>query len=411
MRFLMASAVKDLKWRLADPAALALWVGIPLILGTLVGLATGGGDGGALKAKLLVVDQDETLAARLLIGAFGQGQLGEMFDVEEVDLEIGEARMADGEATAMLVIPPELAMAVLREEPATLQLVTNPAQRILPGIVEQVLEVLVEGVFYLQQLFGDQLRMATEELPDGLITQPDAAVADIATQINQALGSLEGTLFPPVITLETVVDRPEGQTINFALLFFPGMMFMSLIFVAQGMSEDLWAERKQGTLRRVAVAPGSMAAFLGGKLLAAALLMAAVSFIGVLLGVLLIDVELSRLPLAVAWSTLGGLPMLCIFMLVQLLAKTQRGGGLLVSLVMFPLLMIGGSFFPTETMPGWMVAIGSWTPIGMAIEQLKALMVFDYEWGELGRTAAALAMSTVVMLSAVWWRLRTFAVQ
>jgi len=78
---------------------------------------------------------------------------------------------------------------------------------------------------------------------------------------------------------------------------------------------------------------------------------------------------------------------------------------------MFPLLMIGGSFFPTETMPGWMVAIGSWTPIGMAIEQLKALMVFDYEWGELGRTAAALAMSTVVMLSAVWWRLRTFAVQ
>lgn len=411
MRFLMASALKDLKWRLADPLALALWVGIPLIIGTLVGLATGGSADGALKAKLLVVDQDETLAARLLIGAFGQGQLGEMFDVEEVDLEVGEARMADGGATAMLVIPPGLAMAVLREEPVSLRLVTNPAQRILPGIVEQVLEVLVEGVFYLQQLFGDELRLATGELPEGSITQPDATVADIATQINQAISGFEGTLFPPVITLETVVDRPEGQSFNFALLFFPGMMFMSLIFVAQGMSEDLWAERKQGTLRRVAVAPGSMAAFLGGKLLAAAMLMAAVSFIGVLLGVLLIDVELSRLPLAVAWSTLGGLPMLCIFMLLQMMAKTQRGGGLLVSVVMFPLLMIGGSFFPSETMPGWMAAIGSWTPNGLAVEQLKAVMALDYQWDELGRAAAALAVSATVLMSLVWWRLRTFAVQ
>lgn len=411
MRFLVASAVKDLKWRLADPMALALWVGIPLIIGTLVGLATGGSDGGTLKAKLLVVDQDETLAARLLIGAFGQGQLGELFDVEEVDLETGEARMADGEATAMLVIPPDLAVAVLRDEPATLRLITNPAQRILPGIVEQVLEVLVEGVFYLQQLFGDELRMAAEELPEGAITQPDAAVADIAMRINQSIDSLGGTLFPPVIKLETVVDRPERRSFSFALLFFPSMMFMSLIFVAQGMSEDLWAERKQGPLRRVAVAPATMAAFLGGKLLAAAILMAGVSIIGVLLGVLLIGVELSRLPLAVVWSTLGGLPMLCIFMLLQLLAKTQRGGGLLVGVVMFPLLMIGGSFFPSETMPAWMAAIGSWTPNGLTVEQLKALMVRDYQWDELGRAAAALAISASVLVSLVWWRLRTFGVQ
>lgn len=409
MRFLVASAVKDLKWRLADPMALALWVGIPLIIGTLVGLATGGSGGGTLKARLLVVDQDDTLAAQLLMGAFGQGQLGEMFDVEEIDLAAGEARMADGDATAMLVIPPDLATAVLSEEPATLRLVTNPAQRILPGIVEQVLEVLVEGTFYLQQLFGDQLQAVTT-LPEGDVTPSDVEVAEIATQINQAISGLEGTLFPPVIQLETVVDRPQAQSFNFALLFFPGMMFMSLIFVAQGLSEDLWAERKQGTLRRVAVAPSSMAAFLGGKLLAAVILMAGVSFVGVLLAVLLIDVDLSRLPLAVAWATFGGLPILCIFMLLQLMSTTQRGGGLLVSVVMFPLMMIGGSFFPSETMPGWMAAVGSWTPNGLTVEQLKLLMGSDYQWAELGRAAVALAASGAVVLSLVWWRLRTFAV-
>ncbi len=412
MRFLIASVVKDLKWRLADPMALALWVGIPLIIGTLVGLATGGGGGsGTLKAKLLVVDQDETLAAQLLMGAFSQGQLAEMFDVEEVDLASGEIRMDNGDASAMLVIPADLATAVLSEEPAVLRLVTNPAQRILPGIVEQVLEVLVEGTFYLQRLFGEQLRMMTEELPQGESMPGDAAVADIATQINRAMSGLEGTLFPPVILLETVVDRPETEAFNFALLFFPGMMFMSLIFVAQGLSEDLWNERKQGTLRRVAVSPAPLAVFLGGKVLTAAVLMAGASLVGMLLAVVLIDVELSRLPLAVAWSTLGGLSMLCMFMLLQLLATSQRGGGLLVSVVMFPLLMIGGSFFPSEAMPGWMAMIGGWTPNGLTVEQLKMVMAFDYQWGELGRSAAALAVGAAALVSLVWWRLRTFAVQ
>ena len=47
-------------------------------------------------------------------------------------------------------------------------------------------------------------------------------------------------------------------------------------------------------------------------------------------------------------------------------------------MVMFPLLMAGGSFFPTETMPGFMATIAQYTPNGRVIEPLKAYLTGEY---------------------------------
>ena len=44
MRFLRASIVKDLRRRLADPAAQLLWIGLPVIFGGLMSLVSGDSD-------------------------------------------------------------------------------------------------------------------------------------------------------------------------------------------------------------------------------------------------------------------------------------------------------------------------------------------------------------------------------
>ena len=49
------------------------------------------------------------------------------------------------------------------------------------------------------------------------------------------------------------------------LLFFPGILFMSLIFMSQGISADVWIESERGTLRRIVTAPRPLAAFVAGK--------------------------------------------------------------------------------------------------------------------------------------------------
>ena len=60
---------------------------------------------------------------------------------------------------------------------------------------------------------------------------------------------------------------------------------------------------------------------------------------------------------------------------LQMWVSSQRGGNILTSALVFPLLMLGGSFFPTEAMPSGMAAVGRWTPNGWALERLKNILL------------------------------------
>ena len=60
------------------------------------------------------------------------------------------------------------------------------------------------------------------------------------------------------------------------------------------------------------------------------------------------------------------------------------------NLVMFPLLILGGSLFPAEAMPSFLLAIGKWTPNGWALAHLKK--VFAGSTGVLETLVAIIAM-------------------
>ena len=78
MQFLISSTLKDLKRRLKDPVALGVWFGIPLMIGGLISLATGGSDGATPKAHVLLVDQDDSFVSNLLASSEGPEGLGEL---------------------------------------------------------------------------------------------------------------------------------------------------------------------------------------------------------------------------------------------------------------------------------------------------------------------------------------------
>ena len=47
---------------------------------------------------------------------------------------------------------------------------------------------------------------------------------------------------------------------------FPGIMFMSLLFAAQGLALDFWKDKTQGILRRLLASPAGISQYLNGKL-------------------------------------------------------------------------------------------------------------------------------------------------
>src|SRR5262245_35840521 len=137
MRFIWNTAEKDLRRYLRDPMALLLYLGIPFLIGGLLMLVMGGSGTTTPTALLLVADEDGGFLTRLLVQGLGRDQSGQFIRVQQVTREEGQSQIANGVGSAMLVIPKGFGQAVLEEKPTRLLLVVNPAQQILPQILQE----------------------------------------------------------------------------------------------------------------------------------------------------------------------------------------------------------------------------------------------------------------------------------
>jgi len=401
MRFLWISAVKDLLRLRREPVTLLTWVGVPSLIAILLVVIFGRGEARP-HGTLLIADEDRGIGAMLLAGAFSQGSLGDMITVEKVNQADGRRRMDKGDASALLIIPKGFTNALLESKPATIALIRNPAQRILPGIIEELVSMLADGAFYLQAVAGDQLRAISSSN-----TAPtDAGIAEISVRFNRVVVGLQKYLNPPLIQVQNKVivdkdDRPGA----FAAMMLPGLLYMGVFFIAGGLATDVWRERTSGALRRVATTPASLGIFLAGKMLAAAIVLAIVGAFGLTLAHLLIDLPVASLPLATVWIAASGCGLYLLIMILQSAASTERVASLLSNFVMLPLTMLGGSFFPLEIMPKGLAAIGRLTPNGWSVQQLQAILSGSLHPAAMAVVAGFLAVAWLVAL----WTIRRTA--
>jgi ABC-type multidrug transport system permease subunit len=386
VRFAGIAAAKDLRRRLADPAALLIWIGMPVVIGTLMSLLNTGGSDASPKAHLLVVDEDRTFVSGLVARAGSAGALGNFLDVVEVTRDDGQKRMDKGDASAMLILPAGFQAGVLQDTPVNITLLKNPVEQIFPQIIEQGLDMAIEAVFYLQRVAGPDVRRAVDMMNGRGSAMPDQVLIELNRLFTTRVQALRKTLAPPLISLSVSSNVSASGGFDFGKLFLPGLLFMAIMFTAQGMSNDIWTEKTRGTLRRTLTTPQGASAFLAGKLLAGMVIMTAAAAVALGLGLLAFHVSPSRVPLALAWSVFTGAALFTYLVLIQVISTTARGGQLLSTLIVFPLIMIGGSFFPFEMMPAWMAAVGRWTPNGLGVAHLKDLL-----FGPINPAALAVA--------------------
>ena len=368
MRFLWAAARKDFCRVRRDPFSLATSVGIPLVLVTLVTLVFSGGQA-APQGRLLVADEDGTLLSQVLTGAFTRDPLSKMFVMETTPREEGRRRMDRGDASALLIIPKGFQDAVFQSQPAQLVLVTNPAQSILPSIAEQTISIMVDGGFYLQRLAAIPLRSIGTGQPPS-----DATVAQVSIAFNQIGRSLTKYLNPELIKLELNVTAEKRESQNVAGVFLPAMLFMGLLFVANSYALDIWKEQSWGTLRRLATTPASLGALLGGRLISLTVILSGVAFVGVGGMRWFANVPVASVPLAAIWLIFSGTAFYLFLVAITVHAAGQRAANVVGNLIVFPLALLGGSFFPFEMMPDWMARIGRFTPNGWAITIFKSFV-------------------------------------
>jgi ABC-2 type transport system permease protein len=363
MHFIWLSVVKDLRrWR-REPFTLVVWLAIPLVLAVLMNVVFGGGGNPAPRGVLLVADEDNTFASKVVAGVFRRDPLDKMLVLESVRREEGRRLIDRGEASAFLVIPAGFAQAVNRGSPFRVRLFTNPSQTILPKVIEDSVSIALD-------MIGTR----------------------------RAVG--------PAIGLDTTVIPEKKRTKSFAALFFPSMLCMAVWMVANALAGEIWKERALGALRRLAVMPVRMAGFLAGKLVSVALVFACVAGTGLVAVRWLGGVPVASLPAAILWLVLAGMAFYLLLLLVSMSASTPRGASMLGNLVMFPLALVGGCFFPFEIMPAWMAAVGRWTPTGWAVTQFSAILEGSAQTAGLAVALAGLVAASALAFLVTLARLR-----
>ncbi len=376
MRFIWISTLKDL-WRARrDPFAFATWLAIPLLIVVMLNVVFGGGGAPVPRGRLLIADEDRSLASDVLATAFHRDPLDKMFVVEKVNRQEGRERIDRGDASAFLIIPKGLQQAFSHNQPFHLQLFTNPSQRISPQIVEETLSLMVEGGFYVQHMAAAELRSA-----------------NFGAVYRRVMSLQKG---PPLIELETQVIQEKKQTKGLGTLFLPTMLYMSIWMIAGVQAGDIWKERMSGALRRVAVAPAGLGAFLAGRVIFIAMIFGAISLAGLGVARWMGGVAVANLAGSAAWAMLSGAAFYVLLLLLTMQASNPYTAHVLVNLITLPLALVGGCFFPFEIMPVWMAGIGRLTPNGWAVQQFSSIVA-----GSADAREVALALAGLVAVSAL----------
>lgn len=334
---LLTVAQKDLRLIARDRSALVSLLLVPVLVITLIAeIQTGRGTQGIV---FPIVNEDQGPVANALIKVFA-----EHLDVRQVERGEAERMVAvENRAAAALVLPGGLSKRYLTNKQTTIELLIDPAQW------EELQAIRV--IFLLA----------------------DREAASLGDPFGEELLTLEErSLTARHLRFSSLEQHVPGFSIMFVL--------MSLIFsVAFGLrDEEIW-----GTSRRLAMAPVSQTAVLGGKLLARIVVGVAQLSILLLFGRVVYGLTLGDSPLAMVLVVLCIVFALACFSVVVAALAGSRERIIPIGLsAVFILAALGGCWWPFFNQPAWMQVLGrgvvtTWSMFAIHDVMLRGRTVLD----------------------------------
>lgn len=280
-----------------------------LLLG---GMYTGGGD---RPFKVPIVNQDRgTLGARIVeqMGTIAWIAVEEQSAAGEKYTEAAAiALVAEGKRNQALIIPPDFSERIGRDEKFALPLYVDPSVAIqYIGPVEGALTGVMFGVL-MRERFDEELPrrieegMAAMERETGIVIPPfvrekftGPAVARIfGEQLFSGFSFSDNSL--PVSLARTQppsIKRDEYPTMYQQNL--SGYSVLAVFFIVTAIGASFFAERDNGTFRRILAAPVEKFSWLAGKLLPYIFINVLQVAVLVLLSIVLYKTDLGNDPLA-----------------------------------------------------------------------------------------------------------------
>ncbi len=208
----------------------------------------------------------------------------------------------------------------------------------------------------------------------------EANVLDISNETNQPVNP-QAMIFPYMLNIQTTIP---GET-NYFNFLAPGLMIMIVMMsVMTGIPEAISKEKELGTFDGMLSAPISQVSVIIGKTAALCtrgfiqcvmVLAIAMLFFGVTLQ--------GSLLLAFFMLLLGIFSFIGIGIMAISMSGDQASSTMIVNLLMFPMMFLGGIFYPIQQMPWFMQAISKFIPMTYAADAMRKIMLLNANIGDV----------------------------
>jgi len=308
------------------------------------------GKGNDISLSVAVIDQDQTAASRELLSALKEQSILKLSESSDLDMAMKDLKHGDR----------QLVVAISQGYEAAV----NAKSASMPGSKL--------AVYY------DETSQTTNQIGLPIMSQ---IVDGISKQI---VG------YMPVIAIQTkAIQSLNLKYIDFLVPGIVAMMIMSNNL--NGVAGQIASWRERGILRRMQSTPLHPSKFIAAQITARLLLNGAQAVIVLLIGNLIFGTQVNgSWLLLLMFVVLGTLAFMSIGFIIAALARTPESAGPIAGFISFPLLFLGGVFFPIKSMPDWLQPVVKLLPISHLSTALRQIMNVGASFADVWSEAALL---------------------
>lgn len=245
-----------------------------------------------------------------------------------------------------------------------------------------------------------QVQQALSRILSGLNDmKAEANVLQLAKDTDQQINP-QTMIFPYLLNVSTSIP---GET-NYFNFLAPGLMIMIVMMtVMTGIPEAISKEKEMGTFDGMLSAPISQISVIIGKTAALCTRGFIQCVIILAMAMLLFGVTIQgNLLLAFFMLLLGIFSFIGLGILAISMSGDQASGTMIVNLLMFPMIFLGGIFYPLQQMPWFMQDISKFIPLTYAADAMRKIILLNAGIGDvLFQMLILVAFGVVTMAIAV----------
>ena len=378
---------KDIRLYFASPISLFFFIVLPVMFTVVLAFATGGFGG---EIVLSYVDQANTPLSANLLQLI---QEGDGLKTEGIDLATAQARFAEGNLDAYLVIPADFNTETLLNGSLSVQLFQQP-NRTSSQTIYQALRLALTKLTSSQAKLRAVMQMYQTLHPEVSAAELENLTDQLSSEIQLEIANAPSRLIESVsqkgdeVIYDPVTSSSAGQLITW--------VFIPLV----GLSGAMAYERQQGTLKRFLTTPTSHLTYFSATILGQVLISLVQVFLLMIFGALVLKAPWLNRPLptflllmafALASAGLGAF--------LGSLVKTESQASGISSSIGMIFALLSGAWFPIELFPKFMQNTAKIFPTYWGMQGLKDILISNKPIAEILPTVGILLGFAILFLS------------